>query len=192
MGSWDRLSSSYTSAFIVWLFGIIPWFNSQPQIMQLINQKHLESFLLFHVPPLLLFQTQLLALFSLPPVIPRVVPCPPGSPISPGHSAGHRFGLGDVTVTCRAVCCRASQPCQPPLTFLWQAENHPLQLPALPVSFTLSLPCGRGAQKQYLNLEALWGIRKQCDFSASCITMRKGHSLPPMTFYVHKAMSPEL
>lgn len=113
MGSWDRLSSSYTSAFIVWLFGIIPWFNSQPQIMQLINQKHLETFLLFHVPPLLLFQTQLLALFSLPPVIPRVVPCPPGSPISSGHSAGHRFGPGDVTVTCRAVCCRASQPCQP-------------------------------------------------------------------------------
>lgn len=100
--------------------------------------------------------------------------------------------VGDVTVTCRAMCSGHHCHANPSLPFLWQAENHLPLLPALPASSTLSLSRGRGSQKQYLNLEALWGIRKQCDFSASCITMRKGHSLPLMTFYVHEAMSQEL
>lgn len=116
--------------------------------------------------------------------------------ISTRRFAGHRSGLdwGDITMMYRVMCCRALlwwKPTSLPI----QAMGSPVQAensPALPVSFIWSLPKGRSAQQQYLNLEALWGIGKQCDFSASCITIRKGHSLPLMTFYVHKAMPKEL
>lgn len=182
----------------------------------MVNYYNHKSLLLFHILLLLLPQSQLLALF-LPPSCyhyscgTTITPCPlnPSSPLhcppavyhlhralcqlqvgsGPGGHCGDVPGgvLQGVMVMKNHQLTFLSY-----MVFCGRQKTTSLYSPVLPASFILILPKQRVAQKQYLNLEALWGIRKQYDFSASCITVRKGHSLPLMTFYVHKAMSKEL
>lgn len=133
-GSWDRLPGSSTSA-LQWLFGVIAWFNSQPQIIQLFNQKHHDTFWLFHAPLLLLPQTQLLALFLPPSCHPQSCPLssslrsPTGSAPSPlGTVLGAALGWG------MSQGCRASLPCKPSPYLPVAGRKSPPMLPALPAS----------------------------------------------------------
>lgn len=127
--------------------------------------------------------------FSIPPLtlmasgIALMVPSPL-HPLSPLHrtpavpqsrrcSASPRLALdcGDVPQGWGHVVLQGMAVMKPHRFASWshmgfcsRQKIDSIYSPALPASFTLIVPKGGVAQKQDLNLEALGGIRKQCDF----------------------------
>lgn len=107
-------------------YSVVIWCNSmvnrQPQIMKLTNHMFPSFSFLKHSS--LLHHAQSCPLSSWLTV--SHWQCP----ISSGCSAGCRFGLWDVTVTCRAVCCRASLPCKPTTYLPVAGRKSPLPTPS--------------------------------------------------------------